>query len=368
MRLVAATALCLAVCRLPAAERAALDQLPQGALQSAFEILRRDYIRRDELTFEELNRAALQGLLERLRFGAQIVPADQVEAKVEPHVHTEFLAPDIAYIRPASFATGEAAMFEAGMKHIVDWRARHLVIDLRETSAPGMFEEAAQMLQAFVPMGGLIFKMKQMGADTAELFVSKTTPLWRDSLVVLVDEDTNNAAEAFAACLQHRGLAFVMGTRTRGAAVRYSETPLDEKTRLRYASAELLLPDDSTVFKRGVTPDFALTADRKEKLAVFKGSRDGGMKPFITDRVRPRYDEKALVSGTNPELDDYVRRSKGKPLPGDGGQVRDELTQRALDLLLGAGFVAKKNLALPPVAPPPPSSEIQAPKALPANP
>nr|WP_256199930.1 hypothetical protein [Verrucomicrobium spinosum] len=54
-----------------------LDQLPQNGVQSAFQILRRDYIRRDDLTFEELNRAALQGLLERLHFGASLQPVVQ---------------------------------------------------------------------------------------------------------------------------------------------------------------------------------------------------------------------------------------------------------------------------------------------------
>ena len=368
MKLVVITAISLAACRIPAAERTTLDQLPQSALQSAFEILQRDYIRRDELTFDELNRAALQGLLERLRFGAEVVPVGKADAKSEPHVHSEFLAPDIAYVRPATFATGEAALFEAALKKIIDQRARHLIVDLRATTAPGMFEEAALMLEAFVPMGELIFKMKQMGADGAELFVSKSGPLWHDKLVVLVDQDTSNAAEAFAACLKQRGLAFVIGTRTRGAAVRYSEAPLDDKTRLRYASAELLLPDDTTVFKRGVEPDFAINADRKQKLAVFKGSRDGSMKSYVTDRVRPRYDEKALVTGTNPELDDYVRRSKGQPLPGDGGQVRDEVTQRALDLLRGADFVAEKKVKADSAVPEPPSGKLQAPKALPVNP
>ncbi len=70
---------CLLLCRcqdLSAAEPEPLvNGLSQSSLQTAFQILRRDYIRHDDLTFEELNRAALEGLLERVKFSAELVPA-----------------------------------------------------------------------------------------------------------------------------------------------------------------------------------------------------------------------------------------------------------------------------------------------------
>jgi hypothetical protein len=369
MKIILIVALGLGICSVRAVDRAALDQLPQNALQSAFEILRRDYIRRDELTFEELNRAALQGLLERLNFGAEVVPAAAAPLKAEPHVHAEFLAPDVAYLRPETMATGEAALFEKELQKAVEQRARHLILDLRGTQSSGAFEEAALMLQAFVPVGEVIFKLKQMGAEDAELFVSKGGTVWNDKVIVLIDQDTNNAAEAFAATLKKRGNTVLVGEKTRGAAVRYSEVALNDKAKLRYASAELLLPDGSPVFKHGVEPTHEIRADRKEKLAVFNASHGASMKAFVTDRMRPRFNERAFVAGTNPELDDYVRRSNGQPLPGDGGQLRDVVTQRALDLILSSDFLAKApNRPLVDVPPPPPPDGAPVPKATPAKP
>lgn len=313
-------------------DAALLNTLPQNSIQSAFQILRRDYIRREDLSFEELNRAALQGLLDRLDFGATLEAVDARAVVVTPKVQSEFLAPDVAYLRPETYAEGEGALFEKALRGIVEKKAQQLVLDLR-SPASGSFEEAALMLQCFLPGGELMFKMKQMGRDDAEMFISRQEPLWKGKVVILIDHETCNAAETLAACLKQRGNAFLIGEKTRGATVRYATLKLDDKTLLRYASAEMLMPDGSSLFKKGLAPDFMIQGALKDKKKIFEESHKLTMKPFVVDRVRPRFNETALVSGGNPELDDYVKRSKGEPLPGDGGQLRDVVVQRALDML-----------------------------------
>ncbi len=354
---------------LPAAEEAPLlNQLPQNAIQSAFQVLRRDYIRREDLSYEELNRAALQGLLERLDFGADVVSREAKKEAAEPYVHSEFLAADTAYLRPESFSEGEGALFEKALTDVVEKKAQHLILDLR-TDAGGFFEEAALMMQCFVPQGEMMFKMKQLNSDEAELFISKRSPLWEGRVVLLVDAETKGAAETLAVCLQARGRALVLGAKTRGATVRYTQVQLDDKTALRYASAEALLPDGASFFKKGLTPHFSVPADTAEKHKVFSGSKGHTLTAFIRDRVRPRFNERALVAGGNPELDDYVRRSKGQSLPGDEGQVRDVVTQRALDLLHSDDFYQQAKIdwkvKAEDLAPPP---EEDIPRALPALP
>ncbi|MEY4484497.1 MAG: hypothetical protein RL693_1949, partial [Verrucomicrobiota bacterium] len=265
-------ALCSAAVPSQADEAALLNTLPQNSIQSAFQILRRDYIRRDDLSFEELNRAALQGLLERLDFGASLVASDAKAVPAKPYVQSEFLAPDIAYIRPTTYAEGEGALFEKALRGMIEKKARHLVLDLR-APADGSFEEAALMLQCFLPAGELMFKLKQMGQDEAEMFISKQEPLWKGKVVILIDPEICNAAETMAACLKQRGDAFLIGQKTRGATVRYATLKLDDKTLLRYASAEMLLPDGSSMFKKGLTPDFVIQGSLNDKRKIFEESR-----------------------------------------------------------------------------------------------
>jgi hypothetical protein len=345
-----------------------VNGLSQSALQTAFQVLRRDYIRHDDLTFEELNRAALEGLLERVKFSAELVPTNQKKEAAKAAVHAEFLAPGVAYLRPETLGEGEATIFEKQLADAVEKKARHLILDLRAATEPGSFDEAALMLQCFVPSGEVLFKMKQIGQSDAELFISKHEPLWPVGLMILIDHETGNAAEALAACLKNRNRALLVGEKTRGAPVRYSQVQLDEKTSLRYASAEMLLPDGSSLFKIGLTPDHHVSASMKEKHEVITATRNGSLSPFIHDRVRPRFNEAALVADKNPELDDYVKRSQGQPLPNDEGQTRDVVVQHALDLLAAIDLSAGAKLKWKTTPAKPAAKADAAPKALPAKP
>lgn len=354
--------------QLPAAEsRPLLDKLPQNSIQSAFQILRRDYIRREDLSYEELNRAALQGLLERLDFGAELVSTKAEEKPPVPYVHAEFLAPDIAYLRPETFAPGEGALFETALKGILEKKAKHLILDLR-AGGKGVFEEAATVLQTFLPQGELMFKMKQIHSDDAELFISKSAPMWTGRVMVLIDGETGHAAEAVAAVLHAQGRAVLIGEKTRGATVRYSEVTLDDNTLLRYASAEMLLPNGISRFKMGLEPNFPVTGRQKEKHLAFEGSRGKSHLPYVIDRVRPRFNERALVHDQNPELDDYIRRSRGQSLPGDEGQTRDVVTQRAIDFLLAGDFGSASKIDWQPKPNPAEGSVENIPRAMPAHP
>ncbi|RBP41403.1 peptidase S41-like protein [Roseimicrobium gellanilyticum] len=353
---------------LPAAEsRPLLDKLPQNSIQSAFQILRRDYIRREDLSYEELNRAALQGLLERLDFGAELVPAKSDENPLVPYVHAEFLAPDVAYLRPETFTQGEGALFETALKGILEKKAKHLILDLR-AGGKGLFEEAAAVLQTFLPAGELMFKMKQLHSDDAELFISKGSPLWTGRVVVLIDGETGHAAEAVAAVLHAQGRTLLIGEKTRGATVRYSDVTLDDHTILRYASAEMLLPDGTSRFKVGLEPTFNIVGNLKQKHLAFEGSRGKSHLPYVNDRVRPRFNERALVHDQNPELDDYIRRSKGQSLPGDEGQTRDVVTQRAIDFILAGDFGSASKIDWQPKHNPAEGPVESIPKAVPADP
>jgi hypothetical protein len=295
--------------------------------------LRRDYIRREALTYEELNRAALQGLLERLDFGASLVPVQRHAVPLEAYVHAEFLASDVAYLRPETFAAGEGALFQKVLAGLMEKKAAHLILDLRSPSSEGSFDESALVLESFLPQGELMFKMKQMGRDDAEFFISRRAPSWTGEVVVLMDKETCPAAEVVAACLHRAGRALLVGDRTKGATVRYSEMRLDDQAMLRYATAEALLPDGTSYFKQGLSPHFSVEALGEDKHRVFRSSRGKSMKPYVDDRVRPRFNEAALVAGGNPELDAYVAKSKGGKLPGDEGQLREVVVQRALDTL-----------------------------------
>jgi hypothetical protein len=139
--------------------------------------------------------------------------------------------------------------------------------------------------------------------------------------------------------------ALLMGAPTRGATVRYESMPLDPGWRLRYAHAEMLLPDDSSVFRKGVQPGFSIDFNSRQKHEIFSHSRHDSLKPYVFEQARPRYNEASLVAGTNPELDDYIKRSSGEELSYDKTSLHDAVVQRALDLLMSSDHFSAATLS-----------------------
>lgn len=311
-----------------------VDSISQNAIQSAFRVLRKDYIRPDELTLDQLNRATLQGMLERLDFGASLVkelPSDA--AKAQPRVKAEMLTARIAYLKPMSVVQEEVAEMEKALNDFQSKGANHVILDLRGVAAPAELEATASMAELFLPRGELLFKLRRLGGNDARLYVANKEPVWTGSLVILIDADSTNVAETLAAVLKQKKRGVLVGARTRGATVRYEELPLDNGWRLRFASAEVLLADDESVFKKGVEPHFVVQQDADEKHAALLATNSQPVKTLVFEQARQRFNEKALVTGTNPELDDYVARSTGRQMYYDLPPARDSVLQRAVDLV-----------------------------------
>jgi hypothetical protein len=320
--------------------------ITQNGIQTAFRVLQREYIRSGDLTFDELNRAALHGLLERLQFGAGLVSRTQDSKLADP-----------------GGVQAEIAVMEQHLAKFVQDGAKHLILDLRASAAPGDFDVAAGMLGLFVPENEVLFKTRQMTDSNTEVLRSEREPLWKASVLVLIDGDTCNVGEAIAAVLRQRKQALLIGSATRGAAVRYETIPVDAHWSLRFARAEVLLPDDSSIFQKGLAPDFPIKLAEKAKRAFFDPENKTRPASTISDTPRVRFNEAALVAGTNPELDSYIRRSAGEPLPEDQPKPRDTVLQRAVDFLITSDHLQAAKINWSQKLPP----EPPAPKAIPVN-
>ncbi|HRJ10454.1 MAG TPA: S41 family peptidase [Prosthecobacter sp.] len=327
-----------------------VDELSQGALQNAFQILRGEYIRGADLTHDELNRAAFQGLLDRLDLGAELAPrTEALPALTRTGLLAELLADDILYLKPRSFDEGTAPAMEQKLRGHA--RTRHLILDLRSPAPPGEFELAAAMLELFLPRGELMFKLKQPGRDDARLFLASREPVWTRPVILLADAETCNLGETLAAVLRARRQALVVGEKTRGATVRYESLPLDDAWLLRFARAEMLLADDTSFFKKGVPPDFPVRLPAADKHRIFDARVTVG--DTIFDTQVPRFNEAALLARKNPEIESYIRRSTGGESGEDAPLLRDTVLQRAVDMLRASAHLEASKVKWPAARPEP---------------
>jgi len=327
----------------PARLRDSIDSLEQSHLQEAFRLLTREYIHHEQLDPLEVNRAALQGMLDRLAFGAMLLTDEERSSRDSPHrFHRDEINTTTAYLRFGRYDESEVEALDQALAHFSGLGdLEHLVLDLRSPQATADFAIAAEILSRFRPPNELLFKIRRPGNERATLFVSKPVgSSWTKNLVLLVDRETGNVGEIIAAVLRRETGCLVVGETTPGLTVEYRDVAIADKLTLRFAIAEVALEDDSSIFQTGIAPDIETATPAETKTRVFRETEQGlPVADLVYLKQRPRMNEAALVAGTDPELDYYLLRSSKRPTPWDEPPLQDRVLRQAVDLLDTTGFL-----------------------------
>ncbi|MDP9417884.1 MAG: S41 family peptidase, partial [Actinomycetota bacterium] len=129
---------------------------------------------------------------------------------------------------------------------------RGVVLDLRANPG-GYLDEAVDAAGALLD-GGPVVTYARRGYPARTLSAARggdtVTPV-----VVLVDGGTASAAEAFAAALQDRGRAVVVGSRTYGKAAVQEPAPLSDGSSLQLTVGGYVTPAGRDLEGVGVEPD-----------------------------------------------------------------------------------------------------------------
>ena len=193
-----------------------------------------------------------------------------------------------------------------------------LILDLRSNATPDDYDGAKLMRKLF-----------DTNSDHAPI-------------VVLTNDRTVGAAEAFAGYLQAAG-AIVVGRPTAGRVAVFQEDKLSSGQFLRYVVPSKGDDDPTNAFKLGtaapawgrpVIPDIALKVnDRAEKAALVL-IRDNHISDVIEESAeRHRLSEASLVQGQDPELDDYLASLEKGPVLLSLPVTHDVVLISALDSL-----------------------------------
>ena len=320
---------------------AEIDTLSDADLGEIETLLRDRYIAPDALSEEQLKRATIQGLLDRIGPGAAILQASATTEAKMSSFKSEVLDGRIGYVRIGTLSVENLGQLDTALQEFVSRALGALVIDLRAMPPGSEFEQAAEVCRRFTPKGKVLFTVKKPKADEEQVLTSKDDPKFRGVLVALVDRDTAGNAEVIAAVLRTHAHALVIGQPTKGEAVEFAELPLPGGKLLRVAVSEVTLPDSAPVFPGGLKPDLAVDVSQEATDELLKQELEKGVSEFVFETERPRMNEAALVAGTSPELDTIqaAQKLKGeKPRP----PLRDTALQRAVDFITSLPLFEKK--------------------------
>lgn len=220
-----------------------------------------------------------------------------------------------------------------------------VILDLRSNLTPDDYRGAAQVLGFFAPDDITHFRLSSGATDPAKapFRLAPGQFSFHVPIVVLVNNQTNGAAEALASCLKADG-AIVIGRATAGRIGVFEEQKLNSGQVLRYyissvgseadASSLFHVPQHPLLWSQPVTPDIALSVnDRAEKAALVL-IRDNRINDVIGESAeRHRLSEASLVRGQDPELDDYLASLEKGPVLLSLPVIHDNVLISALDSL-----------------------------------
>ena len=328
--------------------RAATNTVPNfGAV---FDLVRAHLVGTSEM---ELNRAAVEGLLAKLR-GKVLLIADP-NSSVTPTINslvskTNLLDDGIAYLRVDRVEDGLAGAVSAAYQWLSNSnKLKGLVLDLR-------FAEGEDFAAA---------------AGVADLFIAKARPLldWGHGVVnstekpdaqrvpvaVLINRETTGAAEALAAVMREGGAALLLGGTTAGAGMVMEEYPLPDGQKLRIASGPVKLGDGTVLSPQGVTPDIEVKISLDDERAylldpysllgksiVMSGAVSNTPTGTNVPSRRPRITEADLVRERREgrSLEEFTPARDREPVKP---QITDPSLARAVDLLKGLAVVRRSQ-------------------------
>lgn len=195
----------------------------------------------------------------------------------------KMLAPDLGYIRIASFGTDVAAKVRTQAGDLSKSGAKHLVVDIRHT-AEGPFETGIDTARLFVKSGTLAMvagRDEQARPAESPAPGARPAPAARPAekpakpsaasiketitanagdgavtlpVTLLVTTGTSGAAELFASALEGNKRAELIGERTLGRAGIQKLVRLPDGRGLWLTYARYLTPDGDIIQGRGLTP------------------------------------------------------------------------------------------------------------------
>jgi hypothetical protein len=328
---------------------------PEGSFsfQEVYELLKANLAGTTE---DELNRAAVRGLLSQLQGKVSVVGESTPPAPTNSsQVTSSVFENRFGYLRLPRLLPDTPAQFNDALREVsATNKLKGLVLDLRFTFG--------QDYSAAVAVADHFLTNSQPIVDWGEGWKNSTTKsnAVTLALAILVNGKTSGAAEVLAGILRHRGVGLLLGTNTAGQASMAKEFTLKSGQRLRVAIAPVKLADNRELPFTGLKPDIIVEVAADDELAWYEdafkpltragrltGAGTNDLSALTNRQPRRRSSEAELVraykEGQAQDRLPVEPLLSGAPpsprLPEAALLVNDPVLARALDLLKGLSVV-----------------------------
>jgi len=297
--------------------------------QEILDLLQSRYADPALLTSKKINQAAILGVLASLDTSAQILDPTTLSKPDTSHPainSVTILPPAIGYVRWERVDEGSAKMLESEIQKLIkEKQVAGLIIDLRFAQGSS-FAAIPPAAAIFLPTSMPLFEI-QRNAGSEKFEAAKPAFTTELPLSILINGDTSQAGEAFAAVLQEQSRALVIGaSESAGRAFETTDVKLSNGQILRLATGKVKLARGSDLFLKGLKPDVKVVMDKQLEKQIYD-------KPFVGPDIKPEahlFSEAILTGHTTPPP---LTKDKDKKEPEEPPTNQDMVLLRAIDWL-----------------------------------
>jgi hypothetical protein len=298
------------------------------------------------VTPDELNRAAVQGLLAqlapRVMLGDAPGGSQSTASNPAPVAMTRVFDQSFAYVRVGSVNSKLPEAFRdayRALNQTSGGKVKGIIIDLRFSDGAD-YEAAAKTADCFINSEQPLLDWQQGSARA-----TKKTDAIQVPVAILINSQTTGAAEALAAALREAGIGLILGSPTAGQADVFKEFTFSTGQKLRVAVAGVIVGEGKPL-TNAIAPDIAVDTSLQDErtylqdpykdlhpteLAQADAGTNGSVEP------KPRFNEAELVREhkAGEDADDQSDEPAAIPAEPAPPMVADPALARALDLLKG---------------------------------
>jgi len=296
------------------------------------------------LNADELDRAAVRGLVHQLGPRVSLAEADAGSSSTAPLAEARVFDESFAYFRIAAVTANLPEAFRAAYREMTvtnKSKIKGMVLDLRFAGGYD-YAAAAKLADSFLSSDHPLLNWQTGSAHATLKADAITIPV-----AILVNSQTAGAAEALAAVLRDNDVGLILGGQTAGQASIFKEFPLRDGSKLRVAVAPVGFGAGQTL-PHGVTPDIAINTSAEDERAYLQdpfkvlhpppaAKTDAAAKEFADE---PRMNEVELIrEHRDGDTPDQIPARNTPEVAEPAPVVADPALARALDLLIGLAVV-----------------------------
>lgn len=189
-----------------------------------------------------------------IKRGEEQIKFDIVRERINTNpISIKIINNNIGYLKLPSFDQGTAEDFKSKVEELVAQGATSLIIDLRNNGG-GIVDEATSIADFILEKGNTIITTVD-NKGNKETTLSKTEPIIKLPINILVNENSASASEILVCSLKDNGKAKIIGTTTFGKGIIQTLLSLTDGSGLKITTEEYYTPKGTKIHKTGIKPD-----------------------------------------------------------------------------------------------------------------